>query len=172
VIAELREVNARLVAANAALATRVGELERRLGKDSSSSSRTPSSDGLGRSSVGRRGRRGGGRAGLPIQWLEPFGLVMIEAMACGTPVLAWRNGSVPEVVEDGVTGFVRASTKSCPGRSTGSASWTRGGCAPGRGAVLGIGRSPFAETSPPAWSCTIPPIPRGPRRTSRKLREL
>jgi len=55
VIAELREVNARLVAANAALATRVGELERRLGKDSSSSSRTPSSDGLGRSSVGRRG---------------------------------------------------------------------------------------------------------------------
>jgi glycosyltransferase involved in cell wall biosynthesis len=48
---------------------------------------------------------------LPIQWLEPFGLVMIEAMACGTPVLAWRNGSVPEVVEDGVTGFVRASTE-------------------------------------------------------------
>jgi hypothetical protein len=65
VIAELREVNARLVAANAALATRVGELERRLGKDSSSSSRPPSSDGLGKPSVGRRGRRGGGRAGSP-----------------------------------------------------------------------------------------------------------
>jgi glycosyltransferase involved in cell wall biosynthesis len=43
---------------------------------------------------------------FPIQWQEPFGLVMTEAMACGTPVLAWRNGSVPEVVEDGVTGFV------------------------------------------------------------------
>ncbi len=43
---------------------------------------------------------------FPIDWPEPFGLVMIEAMACGTPVIAWRRGSVPEVVEDGVTGFV------------------------------------------------------------------
>jgi glycosyltransferase involved in cell wall biosynthesis len=43
---------------------------------------------------------------FPIDWAEPFGLVMIEALACGTPVIAWRNGSVPEVIEDGVTGFV------------------------------------------------------------------
>lgn len=43
---------------------------------------------------------------VPIDWPEPFGLVMIEAMACGTPVIAYRNGSVPEVVEDGLTGFV------------------------------------------------------------------
>jgi glycosyltransferase involved in cell wall biosynthesis len=43
---------------------------------------------------------------FPIQWEEPFGLVMIEAMACGTPVLALRRGSVPEVVRDGVSGFV------------------------------------------------------------------
>ena len=43
---------------------------------------------------------------FPIDWPEPFGLVMIEAMACGTPVIGWRNGSVPEVVTDGVTGFV------------------------------------------------------------------
>jgi glycosyltransferase involved in cell wall biosynthesis len=43
---------------------------------------------------------------FPIAWPEPFGLAMIEAMACGTPVIAFRNGSVPEVVEDGVTGFV------------------------------------------------------------------
>lgn len=43
---------------------------------------------------------------FPITWREPFGLVMIEAMACGTPVVAYRKGSVPEVVEDGVTGFV------------------------------------------------------------------
>lgn len=42
----------------------------------------------------------------PIQWEEPFGLVMIEAMACGTPVVALRRGSVPEVVVDGVTGFI------------------------------------------------------------------
>jgi glycosyltransferase involved in cell wall biosynthesis len=43
---------------------------------------------------------------FPIQWAEPFGLVMTEAMACGTPVIAWRNGSVPEVVTDGETGFI------------------------------------------------------------------
>jgi len=46
---------------------------------------------------------------FPIQWEEPFGLVMIEAMACGTPVIAWRNGSVPEVVADGETGFIVSS---------------------------------------------------------------
>jgi glycosyltransferase involved in cell wall biosynthesis len=46
---------------------------------------------------------------FPIQWPEPFGLVMTEAMACGTPVVAWRNGSVPEVVADGQTGFIVSS---------------------------------------------------------------
>jgi glycosyltransferase involved in cell wall biosynthesis len=43
---------------------------------------------------------------FPIDWPEPFGLVMIEAMACGTPVIAWDCGSVPEVIDDGVTGFI------------------------------------------------------------------
>ncbi len=43
---------------------------------------------------------------FPIDWPEPFGLVMIEAMACGTPVIAYKSGSVPEVMEDGITGFV------------------------------------------------------------------
>ncbi len=43
---------------------------------------------------------------FPIDWPEPFGLTMIEAMACGTPVVAYRRGSVPEVVEHGVTGFI------------------------------------------------------------------
>jgi glycosyltransferase involved in cell wall biosynthesis len=43
---------------------------------------------------------------VPIGWPEPFGLVMIEAMACGTPVIAFNRGSVPEIVEDGLTGFI------------------------------------------------------------------
>ena len=43
---------------------------------------------------------------MPIDWPEPFGLVMIEAMACGTPVIAFRRGSTPEIVEDGCTGYI------------------------------------------------------------------
>ena len=43
---------------------------------------------------------------FPIDWPEPFGLVMIEAMACGTPLLAFRHGSVPEIIDQGVTGAI------------------------------------------------------------------
>ncbi len=43
---------------------------------------------------------------VPIDWPEPFGLVMIEAMACGTPVIAYNRGSVPEIIDDGLTGFI------------------------------------------------------------------
>ncbi|MGB9362066.1 MAG: glycosyltransferase, partial [Candidatus Sulfotelmatobacter sp.] len=43
---------------------------------------------------------------FPVQWPEPFGIVMIEALACGTPVIAYRHGSVPEVIESGTTGFI------------------------------------------------------------------
>lgn len=46
---------------------------------------------------------------FPIDWPEPFGLVMIEALSCGTPVIAYRHGSVPEIMDDGVTGFVVTS---------------------------------------------------------------
>ncbi len=55
----------------------------------------------------------GNAAGLlfPIAWREPFGLVMIEAMACGTPVIAFECGSVPEVIEHGLTGFVVRSER-------------------------------------------------------------
>jgi glycosyltransferase involved in cell wall biosynthesis len=51
---------------------------------------------------------------FPIRWDEPFGLVMIEAMASGTPVVALDRGSVPEVVVDGVTGFIRAEPEELP----------------------------------------------------------
>jgi len=51
---------------------------------------------------------------FPIRWDEPFGLVMIEAMACGTPVVALNRGSVPEVVVDGVTGFIRTDPEELP----------------------------------------------------------
>lgn len=57
--------------------------------------------------VAKRALLAGARCLLfPVRWEEPFGMVMIEAMACGTPVVALRGGSVPEVVVDGVTGFV------------------------------------------------------------------
>src|SRR6185312_12503833 len=46
---------------------------------------------------------------FPIDWPEPFGLAMIEAMACGTPVIAFARGSVPEVVDPGVTGYIVTS---------------------------------------------------------------
>jgi glycosyltransferase involved in cell wall biosynthesis len=51
----------------------------------------------------------------PIQWPEPFGLVMIESLACGTPVVATKAGSVPEIVADGRTGFVRESAEALTG---------------------------------------------------------
>lgn len=57
--------------------------------------------------VGKNAFLGNARALLfPIDWPEPFGLVMIEAMACGTPVIAWNAGSVPEIVDHGSTGWI------------------------------------------------------------------
>jgi glycosyltransferase involved in cell wall biosynthesis len=65
---------------------------------------------------GRNELLGGAAAFLfPIEWSEPFGLVMIEALACGTPVIGWRRGSVPEVLEDGVTGWIVESVDEAVG---------------------------------------------------------
>jgi glycosyltransferase involved in cell wall biosynthesis len=58
--------------------------------------------------------RNAGALLFPIQWDEPFGLVMIEAMACGTPVVAKRRGSVEEVVDQGITGFHSPSVDALP----------------------------------------------------------
>ncbi|MGI9146434.1 MAG: glycosyltransferase family 4 protein [Chloroflexota bacterium] len=65
---------------------------------------------------------------FPIRWPEPFGLVMVEAMACGTPVLALRAGSVPEIIEDGVTGFVRDTEDGLVEAVTHIAELDRGRC--------------------------------------------
>jgi glycosyltransferase involved in cell wall biosynthesis len=68
----------------------------------------PSIEFIGEISDGDKSEFLGGAIALlfPIDWPEPFGLVMIEALACGTPVIAWNRGSVPEIIEDGVTGRV------------------------------------------------------------------
>ena len=60
---------------------------------------------------------------FPIDWPEPFGLVMIESMACGTPVIAFNRGSVPEVIDDGVSGFIvhDEASRDRRGRSAGRA---------------------------------------------------
>jgi glycosyltransferase involved in cell wall biosynthesis len=70
--------------------------------------REPRVEFVGEIGEGEKGDFLGHAAALlfPIDWPEPFGLVMIEALACGTPVIAYRQGSVPEILEDGVTGFI------------------------------------------------------------------
>jgi glycosyltransferase involved in cell wall biosynthesis len=65
---------------------------------------------------------------FPIQWDEPFGMVMIEAMACGTPVVALRRGAVPEVVADGVTGIVCDDPAELPGAITAARTLAPGEC--------------------------------------------
>jgi glycosyltransferase involved in cell wall biosynthesis len=71
---------------------------------------------------------GGARALLfPIDWPEPFGLVMVEAMAAGTPVIAWRNGSTPEVVEHGRSGYLVDTIEGAVAAVHASASLSRSG---------------------------------------------
>lgn len=65
---------------------------------------------------------------FPIDWPEPFGLVMIEAFSCGTPVIAYPHGSVPEIMEDGVTGFVVSNQEEAVRAARNIGSIDRKGC--------------------------------------------
>ena len=85
---------------------------------------------------------------LPIDWPEPFGLVMIEAMACGTPVIAYGHGSVPEIIDDGVTGFIVEQPGAGDRRRRGtSAASTGARCRAGLRAALRGARDGAARTS-------------------------
>lgn len=70
----------------------------------------------------------------PIDWPEPFGMVMVEALACGTPVVATPMGAAPEIVHDGVTGFIRSTQHELASAVLASESLNRGAC---RAAVAG-----------------------------------
>jgi glycosyltransferase involved in cell wall biosynthesis len=65
---------------------------------------------------------------FPIQWDEPFGLVVAEALACGTPVIAWRRGSTPELIVDGVSGFLCDSVEDMVTATRGLETIRRGDC--------------------------------------------
>jgi glycosyltransferase involved in cell wall biosynthesis len=65
---------------------------------------------------------------FPIDWPEPFGLVMIEAMACGTPVVAFEGGSVREIIEPGVTGYIVGSIDEAVAATRKALSLDRRGC--------------------------------------------
>ena len=65
---------------------------------------------------------------FPIDWPEPFGLVVIEALACGTPVVAYRNGSVPEVLDDGVSGFIVSNIEEAVEAVGNVSTLSRSGC--------------------------------------------
>ena len=67
---------------------------------------------------------------FPVQWNEPFGLVMIEAMACGTPVVAHKLGSIAEVVDNGITGFHANSIEAMVELVAPALALDRGKCAP------------------------------------------
>lgn len=72
---------------------------------------------------------GGALAHLfPIDWPEPFGVVMIEAMACGTPTIAWPCGSVPEIIENGVSGFIVSSVEAAAAAAVFCARMDRADC--------------------------------------------
>jgi glycosyltransferase involved in cell wall biosynthesis len=105
---------ARRVGAPLKIAAKIGEGDREFYESAIRPRlREPGIEFLGEIREHEKGLFLGGATALlfPIDWPEPFGLVMIESMACGTPVLAFPCGSVPEILEDGVTGRIGTSTE-------------------------------------------------------------
>ena len=102
---------------------------------------------------------------FPIRWPEPFGLVMVEAMACGTPVVTTNWGAAPELVDDGVTGFRRDGDDDLvEAIGAGPDAVARRVPRPGRGAVLGPGDGPRLRSGLRAGR-SRPRRPRNPRRS-------
>ena len=103
---------------------------------------------------------------FPIEWEEPFGLVMIESMACGTPVIATRYGAVPEVIDHGRTGIIVDDWRQMRGRARGGRRARLGRAAP-RGRASDSRRSGWwPTTSPPTKPRSpleVPPLPARPR---------
>jgi glycosyltransferase involved in cell wall biosynthesis len=99
---------ARAAGVRLVMAAKVDPADRRYWEDTIQPMLGPGVDFIGE--VDDRGKeellRGASALLFPVDWPEPFGLVLIEALACGTPVVARRRGSVPEIIDDGETGFV------------------------------------------------------------------
>lgn len=119
---------------------------------------------------------------LPIDWPEPFGMVFIEALACGTPVLTCPAGSVPELLRDGVTGYIRRSTKELAAQVPALPAISRAGCrayakqrfdtrrmaldyvniysrVQGRRALFGVEEQPASTIAPTVAPAVAPMIP-------------
>ncbi len=83
---------------------------------------------------------------MPLRWHEPFGLVVVESLAVGTPVVAWRMGAMPEIVEDGVTGFLVDDVEGAVAAVAGVGSLSRDLCRANAGDRFGVERMAAAYT--------------------------
>ena len=134
------------------------------GRSSRWSKRIRTSSSSARSTSARRRNSSAKRRALlfPIDWPEPFGLVMIEAMACGTPVIAFRRGSTPEVIDDGVTGFLVDDVDRPPSRPSRASATSIGRRA--RASSIGASRSSASPTTISSIYRALPGVADAPHR--------